>query len=122
ARGAGGGRRRTPPPGTFAGRVAMDVKLVVEAGSTRTRLIRLRSEDTIIGRRRGCDLRIPSASVSRRHCLLSVRGDHVTVEDLASANGTFLNDARVTGRRVVRPGDRLTVGPVTFVVEYQLTQ
>jgi hypothetical protein len=100
----------------------MDVRLVVEKGSNKAQTIRLRGLETIIGRRHGCDLRIPSASVSRRHCLLAYRDDYVTVEDLNSSNGTFLNGAPVSGKEVVRPGDRLEVGPVTFVVEYQLTQ
>jgi pSer/pThr/pTyr-binding forkhead associated (FHA) protein len=100
----------------------MDVKLVVEKGPTRTRKIRLHSEETIIGRRQGCDLRIPSASVSRRHCLLRFRDGYLTVEDMESANGTFLNGERISGRQVVRPGDKLEIGPVIFVVEYQLTQ
>src|SRR4051812_4473060 len=100
----------------------MDVRLVVEKGAARSRAIRLHSEETIVGRRHGCDLRIPSASVSRRHCLLSFRDGFLSVEDLLSANGTYLNGERVAGKQVVRPGDRLDVGPVTFVVEYQLTQ
>jgi pSer/pThr/pTyr-binding forkhead associated (FHA) protein len=100
----------------------MDVKLVVEKGASRTPTLHLRSEETIVGRRQGCDIRIPSASVSRRHCLLSFREGYLSVEDLDSANGTFLNGETVAGRQVVRPGDRLQIGPITFVVEYQLTQ
>jgi pSer/pThr/pTyr-binding forkhead associated (FHA) protein len=101
----------------------MDVKLVVEKGRTRTRAIRLRSAETLIGRRQDADLRILSSEVSRRHCVLRIEEEgYLTVEDLGSANGTFLNRSPVDGQEVVRPGDRLTIGPVTFVVEYQLTQ
>src|SRR5262245_56303103 len=59
--------------------------------------------------------------VSRRHCVVRVRDGYVTVRDLKSSNGTQLNGEEVEGEQVVRPGDRLRVGPVTFVVEYQLT-
>jgi len=97
----------------------MDVRLVVEKGSKQKREIRLKSEDTIIGRRTGCDLRVPSASVSRRHCRLSFRDDCLVVEDLQSANGTYVNGVRVQETQVVQPGDRLEVGPVTFLVKYQ---
>src|SRR5262249_32604465 len=45
----------------------------------------------------------------------------VTLEDLDSANGTFLNGRRVKAPETVRPGDEIEVGPVTFVVEYELT-
>src|SRR5579864_8454004 len=97
----------------------MDVRLFIEKGARQQREIRLKSEDTIIGRRAGCDLRVPSASVSRRHCRLSFRDDCLMVEDLQSANGTFLNGVRVKDTQEVRPGDRLEVGPVTFLIKYQ---
>jgi pSer/pThr/pTyr-binding forkhead associated (FHA) protein len=76
----------------------------------------------IVGRRKGCGLRIPSAEVSRTHCKLSTTEGYLTVEDLDSANGTLLNGEPVTGKEIVRPGDRLQIGPATFVVQYQLTQ
>jgi pSer/pThr/pTyr-binding forkhead associated (FHA) protein len=99
----------------------MDVRLVVEQGRRRLRVVRLRGPATRIGRARGSGVRIPSAEVSRQHCVLRVEEGLVTVEDLDSVNGTFLNGEAVVGCRVVRPGDRLHVGPVTFVVEYELT-
>jgi predicted component of type VI protein secretion system len=100
----------------------MDIRLVIEKGPTKTRIIRIRSEETVVGRQQGCDLRIPSKTVSRRHCLLSFRDGYLTAEDLDSANGTFRNGERISGKEVVRPGDRLEIGPLVFVAEYQLTQ
>jgi pSer/pThr/pTyr-binding forkhead associated (FHA) protein len=99
----------------------MDVKLVVEQGKTRKRTLHLRKAEGVVGRQHGCDFRVASAEVSRRHCVLRVRDGYVTVEDLNSRNGTLLNGEPVQGRQVVRPGDRLRIGPVTLVVEYQLT-
>lgn len=99
----------------------MDVRLVVEQGKTRTRTLHLRKAEAVIGRQRGCDFRIAASDVSRRHCVLRVRDGYVTVEDLNSRNGTQLNGEPVEGSQVVRPGDRLRIGPLTFVVEYQLT-
>jgi predicted component of type VI protein secretion system len=97
----------------------MDVKLVVIKGSQKTREVLLRKAETVIGRQIGCGLRIPSATVSRRHCRLFVCDDALAVEDLGSVNGTFLNGRRVRGSEPVRPGDRLEIGPVAFIVEYQ---
>jgi pSer/pThr/pTyr-binding forkhead associated (FHA) protein len=37
------------------------------------------------------------------------------VEDLASANGTFVNEERVKLRRVLKTGDRLRIGSTEFV-------
>jgi predicted component of type VI protein secretion system len=98
---------------------AMDVKLLVIKGSRKTREIVLHDGETIIGRQLGCGLRIPSATVSRRHCRLGIHGSLVTIEDLGSANGCFLNGARIHNVEFVRPGDRLEIGPVTFRVEYR---
>jgi pSer/pThr/pTyr-binding forkhead associated (FHA) protein len=100
----------------------MDVQLILVKGARKRQALRLRSEETIIGRRDGSDVRIPSAQVSRRHCRLSFQDDVLRAEDLDSANGTFLNGQRLSGVQVVRPGDRLEVGPVTFEVKYQLSQ
>lgn len=100
----------------------MNVKLIVQHGGKPTQAFSLRSEETILGRRRGCDVRIPSEAVSRRHCLISVREGAVMVEDLASVNGTFVNGRRISGKQLVYPGDRLDVGPVTFVVQYAKSQ
>jgi pSer/pThr/pTyr-binding forkhead associated (FHA) protein len=99
----------------------MDVRLVIEQGKTRKRTLRLHQDEGVIGREKGCTIRIVAAEVSRRHCRLRVRDGYLTVEDLDSSNGTQLNGEEVEGRQVVRPGDRLRVGPVTFIVEYQLT-
>jgi pSer/pThr/pTyr-binding forkhead associated (FHA) protein len=100
----------------------MQVTLTVTKGPARTRSIRLRAAETIIGRSRDCDVCIPSAEVSRRHCLLALSGSKLTVEDLTSANGTFLNDQRVTGIQTVQSGDQLRIGPLTFSIECQSTK
>jgi pSer/pThr/pTyr-binding forkhead associated (FHA) protein len=99
----------------------MDVKLIVEKGSNKAQVFRLRSRNTLVGRRQGCNLRIPSDSVSRRHCRLIYRDDYLTVEDLASVNGTLVNGQAIAKPTIVHPGDRLTIGSVTFEVQYQLT-
>lgn len=96
-------------------------RLVVERKGQRTRSIEVRNATARIGRAHGNDVRIPSAQVSRKHCELRERDGLVVVEDLESVNGTFLNEDLITGVAVVRPGDRVQIGPITFVVEYELT-
>jgi predicted component of type VI protein secretion system len=110
-------------PGEFdPPKVTMDVRLIVENGAAKKQAIRLRRASTIIGRQKGCDLRIPSSGVSRRHSRLTVRDDCLVIEDLGSANGTYVNGARAEGKQLVRPGDLIEVGLVTFRVEYALTR
>jgi pSer/pThr/pTyr-binding forkhead associated (FHA) protein len=45
----------------------------------------------IIGRGVGCHIRIEAPDVSERHAILTVRDGSVTIEDLHSANGTYVN-------------------------------
>jgi len=96
----------------------MRVTLVVEKGSRRPQRVVLRRARTIIGRETGCGLRIPSAEVSRRHCRIDVAENSLSVEDLNSVNGTYVNDVAVIGRQDLSPGDRVRIGPTTFVVEF----
>src|SRR5580704_16320667 len=96
----------------------MKVKLVVQMGRKEGRTFTLRSPGGIIGRMQGNAVRIPSNDVSRKHCRLCVGKEAVTVEDLQSVNGTFINDKRVEGVRKLQSGDRLRVGPVTFLVAF----
>ena len=70
-----------------------------------------------VGRANRSDFILDAALVSRVHCRLSTdaRGD-LSVEDLDSTNGTFVNDQRVSGRAALSPGDRLRVGRVELSV------
>ena len=67
----------------------------------------------IIGRAVGCHLRIDSPEVSERHAILTVRDGKAVIEDLHSANGTFVNgepvDCAVTldGGMVVQIGENM---------------
>jgi len=71
----------------------------------------------VIGRGAEAGLRVPVASVSRRHATILRDGDQVTVEDLGSRNGTRVNGRPVTGAQVIKVGDRLDVGGIVLQVE-----
>jgi pSer/pThr/pTyr-binding forkhead associated (FHA) protein len=99
----------------------MEFRLVVEQGRQR-RVLPLAQRVVTLGRSRYCTVRLAAQRVSRSHCrMYRVKPGFVVAEDLHSANGTLLNGERLTGLQVVRPGDRLKVGPFLFVVEYELT-
>jgi pSer/pThr/pTyr-binding forkhead associated (FHA) protein len=95
----------------------MQVSLVLEK-KNRSKRIHLRGTRTVVGRQEGCEVRIPSAEVSRRHCQFRIDGNQVFLEDLKSVNGTYVNEAAVIGTEELQPGDRVQIGPVTFVVEF----
>ena len=52
-----------------------------------------------VGRADEAGLRIPQDSISRQHARLTPAGDDVLVEDLGSANGTWVNGRRITRAR-----------------------
>src|SRR5262245_6844819 len=45
----------------------------------------------LVGRAGVCHLHLPSAAVSRLHCLLKIDPPEVRIRDLGSRNGTFVN-------------------------------
>lgn len=75
------------------------------------------SGDVIVGRSRQADLRIDEGYVSRRHARLWLEAGRLMVEDLGSANGTFLNGERLATRRCLLPGDRVSFDETEFYVE-----
>jgi pSer/pThr/pTyr-binding forkhead associated (FHA) protein len=65
----------------------------------------------VIGRSPEADLRLDDGQVSRRHALVTPATDgSAIVEDLGSANGTFINHNELHGRARLDPGDELLVG------------
>jgi DNA-binding CsgD family transcriptional regulator len=69
----------------------------------------------VLGRSITCDLLVPDSSLSRRHCEINVVDGSVTVSDLESHNGTFVEDERV-GSSPVTAGQRVQFGRVVFLV------
>jgi len=95
----------------------MDAKLLVVAGDTDCKEVRLKIP-TVIGRSREVDLVIAHPLVSRRHCeITATDSGQLQVRDLGSLNGTFVGQDRVE-EAVLNPGALLTVGAVTFRAVY----
>lgn len=67
-----------------------------------------------IGRDPGNGLRLSHETVSRAHAELSLRDGAWILRDLGSTNGTTVNGRRVTGSAVVRDGDQIGFGRMTF--------
>ncbi len=66
-----------------------------------------------VGRGSQCDIVIPGTHLSRQHAQLTIKGNLLHVRDLASSNGTYINDERVT-EGIARPGDRLRMDVYSF--------
>src|SRR5713101_5642366 len=75
-----------------------------------------------IGRSSVNDLPISDKMLSRQHARIVRDGSNtLTIEDLGSRNGTYLNGERLVSVRPLKSGDRITVGGVTLKVESEST-
>jgi chromosome segregation ATPase len=77
----------------------------------------LASPVTLIGRAPGCDIRLDADGVEPLHCVVAFGSVGVVVRDLATGNGTLVNDKLITSS-ALREGDLLVVGP--FCLEIRL--
>jgi len=92
------------------------MKLVMFRGDGSRRDFPLSPGATTIGRKDDCTIRVPLAAVSRRHAEIFVGAEGATLKDLGAANGTFLNNRRVT-EEGLQAGDQIVIGPVVFTVQ-----
>lgn len=66
-----------------------------------------------VGRAADNDIVVSHPSVSLNHCLIKVRINAVTVEDLSSENGTFIDNNRITSANL-ESGQILRIGDLEF--------
>ncbi len=72
----------------------------------------LREGEQIVGRAATCHVRLPDSSVSRTHAKVVLEDGKVTLTDLESSNGTFVNGAPITEPRELELGDVLAFADI----------
>lgn len=87
----------------------MSRKLVITDG-TRERELQLVGR-LVVGRDPSCDISHDHSLLSRRHAEFVTLGSAVTVRDLGSRNGVFVNGNRAA-ERTLEPGDVVQIGPL----------
>jgi predicted component of type VI protein secretion system len=63
-----------------------------------------------LGRSADCQLSLDDALVSRRHAVIVVTKESVTLEDLKSRNGISVNGQRIAGKVSLQAGDKILIG------------
>lgn len=82
----------------------------------RDRRVILDKPRLLIGRATDCDVILDGPLISRQHAELVVDGNAITVADLGSRNGVFVNGTRIEAPTELRGGDQLSIGGETAVV------
>lgn len=70
--------------------------------------------ETVVGRSASAHICIDSHLISRKHVNFSKREDQVTVTDLNSSNGMYLNGVKAHSA-VLHEGDQIQIGNVVFI-------
>ena len=67
------------------------------------------TDTLLIGRDANCDVVIADRQVSREHAIIRKNGAVVTIEDLGSKNGTYLNGQLLTEAKQLNEADEITI-------------
>jgi len=70
----------------------------------------------LIGRDAGCRVVVDALGVSRQHARVEVSGRHALIGDLASKNGTFINQKRIAGPTPLEHLDEIGIGTAVLTV------
>lgn len=68
-----------------------------------------KGREIVIGRSSELEMVLIEDMVSRRHAAITVNGDELTIADVGSTNGTFVNGEKVKRARL-KEGDRILIG------------
>lgn len=93
-------------------------QLTMRSGPVPGTVYSLEGEQLTIGRDSSNEIAVNDAEVSRRHARLTFQGGKYVLEDLGSTNGTFVNGQRLSGPRVLKSGEVISLGEqIVFVYE-----
>jgi pSer/pThr/pTyr-binding forkhead associated (FHA) protein len=102
----GGSRRRR------SGNLSLEFIEPVERTGERVEI----SNPITVGRSPACDVSVQDTYISSRHVRLMNDAGELSIEDLGSTNGTYVNQELIKGRVQLERGDIVQVGGVIFEV------
>jgi serine/threonine protein kinase/tetratricopeptide (TPR) repeat protein len=107
-----------PPPFAPAPQLPTEIEaeMMVYIGDENVAKFSLRHGEYIIGRDQGCQVCIDVEGISRHHARLTFQGYELTIEDLGSANGVFLEGVQIQLPTRVRPDQQVEVGSARIFV------
>ncbi|MBT6157155.1 MAG: FHA domain-containing protein [Planctomycetaceae bacterium] len=94
----------------------LKAELKVTGGTHSGKSIPLAKKRFLIGRGEDCQLRPASEQISRHHCVFSIDDFTVRLRDLGSTNSTYVNDSQLHGEVILKDGDKIRVGALSFEI------
>lgn len=96
-------------------------RLIVRRGPQPNQVYELSSDVMNLGRDITNDIVINDREVSRHHLRFTQGEQGITLEDLGSTNGTFINGKRLTGAQSLHNGDMVGLGE-TVTLQYEIVR
>lgn len=91
--------------------MSTQLEIRVTVGPLKGRRFSVPADGLRLGRSSSCEISIPDPALSRNHCLFETRDGGLWVTDLASANGTIVNDVQLgPDSQCLQLGDKVIVG------------
>jgi FHA domain len=95
-------------------------QLIASVEGVEVERVYLKKERTTLGRKPYNDIVLHNLVVSGEHCVFALQGlTDVTIEDLGSTNGTYVNGHMIKSREALKDRDIITIG--NFRVQYLTT-
>lgn len=88
----------------------------VRLGAAAFEQINLQQQGVVLGRDPECAEPLDDPLVSWHHARMDRSAGRITIEDLGSRNGTFVDGLRITGKTELRPGQEVGIGSFQFRV------
>ncbi len=89
--------------------------LAVIAGSQAGTVFPINTPRIYMGRGTTMDVQVQDPEVSRRHVMMEIRGDAVTLVDMGATNGTFVEGQRITTTDLANQTE-FTIGSTTLML------
>ncbi|HKZ87081.1 MAG TPA: caspase family protein [Anaerolineae bacterium] len=97
--------------------VVKTARLLVRQGVNPGALYPLRAVTNTIGRNDGLEVTIRDTLISRRHARITRRDNEYFIEDLLSANGTFVNGKKLVEPQTMKDGDQIAIGDTVLIFQ-----
>jgi pSer/pThr/pTyr-binding forkhead associated (FHA) protein len=101
---------------SLANRRVPSISILVRQDAGRPILKHFSQPEIILGRDPGSDIPLMDDTASARHAQLSYHHSQWWLEDLASTNGTMLNDTPITMPTVITSGDEIRCGETHMTI------